>query len=37
MAICRRVMLNEYLNRRKNQIRCEERKELCDVCDKDEE
>jgi len=37
MAICRRVMLNEYLNERKNQIRCEEKKELCNICDRGKE
>ncbi len=31
-ASCRRVMLNEYLNERKNQRECEEKEEKCDVC-----
>ncbi len=29
-----RVMLNEYLNERKNRRRCKERKEKCNVCNK---
>lgn len=36
MAICRRVMLNEYLDKRKNQIRCEEEEELCNICNRGE-
>lgn len=36
MAICRRVMLDGYLDGRKDQIRCEEGEELCNVCGRGE-
>jgi len=31
-ASCQRVVLNEYLDGRKDRRECEERKEKCDVC-----
>jgi len=36
MSICRRVMLDGYLDGRKDRIRCEEGEELCDVCGRGE-